>query len=106
MRLSCKPQIIFCYIFSSLNVVNFWLDIENVILLRRLLQFLPGYSETLQVFLSGLNMCMTMAEILRLFLFHVYVVSTQSILAQLLPKHTETGYLVNTTPPTILPEAF
>ena len=32
MRLSCKPQIIFCYIFSSLNVVNFWLDIENVYL--------------------------------------------------------------------------
>ena len=51
-------------------------------------------------------MCMTMAVILRLFLFHVYVVSTQSILAQFLPKHTETGYLVNTTPPTILPEAF
>ena len=51
-------------------------------------------------------MCMTMAVILRLFWIHVYVVSTQSILAQFLPKHTETVYLVNTTPPAILPEAF
>ena len=76
------------------------------ILLTRLLHFCQVILKLCRCFYQGLNMCMTMAVILRLFLFHVYVVSTQSILAQFLPKHTETGYLVNTTPPTILPEAF
>ena len=63
------------------------------------LQFYPDLYETLQVLCQGLNMCMTLAVILRLIFVTFFAVRTKSILGL---KHLDTGYLENSTPPIVL----
>ena len=107
MAVDSNPQINFCHVFRSLNIVFFWLDFYQSILDTGYLincdcnssySLSWNFLELCRCFCQGLKICMTFACNPQIKFCHfLRSFNLVIVLARLLPKHIDTGYLVNAT---------